>query len=158
MPFVCMLFKACNQLSTSAAEAHKMAMMTLEDHSSKSRSHLMRPMIPRHASATPAESDTIVLLHLYLLPLQLPRLLQLLQLLCVFAVDNLGLLVHAGCLLSFACTIRHISIGALLCLRRGRLETLCWPHSDHSAGAPLVTDACFPFARVLRLDLNKELV
>src|SRR5271154_1491927 len=115
MPFVCMLFKACNQLSTSAAEAHKMAVMTLEDHSSKSRSHLMRPMIPRHASATPAESDTIVLLHLYLLPLQLPRLLQLL---CVFAVDNLGLLVHAGCPLSFACTIRHIRIGGLLCLQR----------------------------------------
>src|SRR5271170_3683020 len=108
MPFVCMLFKACNQLSTSAAEAHKMAVMTLEDHSSKSRSHLMRPMIPRHASATPAESDTIVLLHLYLL--QLPQLLQLLQLLCVCAVDNSGLLVHTGCPLSFACTIRHIRI------------------------------------------------
>jgi hypothetical protein len=74
MPFVCMLFKVYNQLSTSAAEAHKMAVMTLEDHSSKNRSHLMRPMIPRHASATPAESDIIVLLHLYLL--QLPRLLQ----------------------------------------------------------------------------------
>ena len=94
MPFVCMLFEACNQLSTSAAEAHKMAVMTLEDHSSKSRFHLMRPMIPRHASATSAESDTIVLLRLYLLPLQLPRLLQILQLLCVFAVDNLGLLVY----------------------------------------------------------------
>src|SRR5271163_4533643 len=34
-----MLFGACNQLSTSAAEAHKMTVMTLEDHSSKGWSH-----------------------------------------------------------------------------------------------------------------------
>jgi hypothetical protein len=34
-----MLFGACNQLSTSAAEAHKMTVTTLEDHSSKGWSH-----------------------------------------------------------------------------------------------------------------------
>jgi hypothetical protein len=35
---------------------------------------------------------------------------------------------------------------------------LCWPHSDHIAGSPLVTNAYFPLARVLRLDLNMDLV
>src|SRR5437764_561159 len=112
MPFICMLFEACNQLSTSVAEAHKMTVMTLEDHSSKG---LVPSPVPRPQNQTQVSS--------HCLPISTSS--------CLASSDSsdspssvssfssvfeLGLLVYAGSLLSFACTIRHISVGALLCL------------------------------------------
>ena len=141
--------------------AHKMTVMTLEDHSSKSWSHhrcharRIRRKYPPHClpistSSCLASSDSSVFPSSVFSFSSFSFVFELL--------DNPGLLIHAGSLLSFTYTIRHISVGALLCLQRRLFETLCWPHLDHGADVPLVADACFTLARVLRLDLNMELV
>jgi len=144
---------------SGAAEAHKMTVTTLEDHSSKGWSHhqcharRIRRKYPPHClpistSSCLASSDSSVSPSPVFSFSSFSFVFELL--------DNQGLLIHAGSLLSFACTIRHISVGALLCLQRRCFETLCWPHLGHSADVPLVADACFTLAPVLRLDLNME--
>src|ERR1700733_5982329 len=100
MPFICMLFKACNQPSTSAVEAHNMTVMTLEDHSSKSWSHHQchTSTIRRKCPPPPAAPPSLPSPYLLCLSCGQPGS-------------------------SYTCeaspyTIRHINIGALLCLQR----------------------------------------
>src|SRR2546423_11232644 len=125
MPFICMLFEACNQLSISAAEAHKMTVMTLEDHSSKGWSHHQCHARRSDASVLPLPP------HFHL---QLPRLLPLLHLpllrlpssvssssvssfSSVFELRTTRVFLYMRGLSSLS-PIRHISVGALLCLLR----------------------------------------